>query len=98
MTIFFVSVEPTGSLWREGEGECESEDGVAVAVGGDAIADSSGDDEGCVFGRSVADRSDDDEWCVIGRSVLDRVKVDTRLDREELFGPSNWLTEQDGFK
>ncbi len=72
MTSFFVSVEPTGELW-EGEGECESEDGVAVAIGGDAIANSSGDDEGCVCGRSV----------------LDRVKVDTRLDREDLSGLSN---------
>ncbi len=80
MTSFFVSVEPTGELW-EGEGDCETEDGVTVAVGDNATADSSGDDEGCLFGRLV----------------LDRVKVDTRLDREDLC-PSNWLTEQEGFK
>ena len=84
MTSFFVSVEPTGELWEEGEGEGEgeSEDGVAVAVSGVTIADSSIDDEGCVSGRSV----------------LDRGKVDTRLNREDSSDSFNEPTIQLGFK
>ena len=75
---FLVSVEPTEEVW----GECEGEDNVAVAVGGDGTAESGDDDE-----ESVLD--------VLG---LDKGKVDTRLLREDPSNRSNWLTEQPGFR